>query len=84
MSPLEKKGEGKRKNNHLKKKCRSAPWSKMMFEEDKQISISGVEKTFIDLPKIPPKLLAFLMVHYVGLLKLTASTWSQHVARYNI
>ena len=56
----------------------------MMFEEDKQISISGVEKTFIDLPKIPPKLFAFLMVHYVGLLKLTASSWSQHVARYNI
>ena len=41
----------------------------MMFEEDKQISISGVEKTFIDLPKIPPKLFAFLMVHYVGLLQ---------------
>ena len=35
----------------------------MMFEEDKQISMSGVEKkTFIDLPKIPPKLFAFLMV----------------------
>ena len=68
MSPLEKKdrrlGGGKRKKKSFKEKM--SP--RTMIKNDVRgrqtdFHLRVEKKTFIDLPKIPPKLFAFLMVH---------------------